>query len=177
MAWWDFFKVWTYAFTDDPISRRRIRDLTGAAISQIDAIPDMRAGADGSFGGGGGAIRLRDTNDFVDLSTVTNRIHRYKEYERLRNMAEIEMAMTVFADEACLAGTTKVATPNGFRTLKDLTENEKDRFLVYCYDLVKQDYTLGWAYNPRKTKRAKTVRHAGRRQRIYRHARPPDIDA
>jgi hypothetical protein len=159
MAWWDFFKVWTYAFTDDPISsRRRRHELgTGAGISQIDAVPDMRAGADGNFGGGG-AVRLRDTNDFVDLSTVTNRIHRYKEYERLRNMAEIEMAMTVFADEACFAGNTRIATPQGFRTLKDLAENEKDRFLVYCYDFDKQDYTLGWAYNARKTKRAKTVR-------------------
>lgn len=158
MAWWDFFKVWTYAFTDDPISQRRFREPTGAGISQIDAIPDMRAGADGSMGGGGGAIRLRDTNDFVDLSTVTNRIHRYKEYERLRNMCEIEMAMTVFADEACLAGTTKVATPHGYRTLRELAETEQDRFLVYCYDFEKRDYTLGWAFNPRKTKTAMTVK-------------------
>jgi hypothetical protein len=158
MAWWDFFKVFSYAFTEDPISRRRVRDLTGAGISQVDAIPDMRAGADGNFGGGGGSIRLRDTNDFVDLSTVTNRIHRYKEYERLRNMAEIEMAMTVFADEACLAGDTRVATPHGFRTLKELAETETDRFLVYCWDFEKGDYTLGWAFNPRKTKTARTVR-------------------
>lgn len=158
MAWWDFFKVFTYAFTSDPISRRRVRDLSGAGISQVDAIPDMRAGADGSYGGGGGAIRLRDTNDFVDLSTVTNRIHRYKEYERLRNMAEIEMSMTVFADEACFSGNTKIATPHGFRTLKDLAENEKDRFLVYCYDFEKKDYTLGWAFNARKTKKSPTVR-------------------
>jgi hypothetical protein len=57
-----------------------------------------------------------------------------------------------------LVWATKVATPHGFRTLKDLAENEKDRFLVYCYDFEKQDYTLGWAYNPRKTKKAKTVR-------------------
>jgi hypothetical protein len=159
MAWWDFFKVWTYAFTDDPISRSRAKGYSGAGFSQSEAIPDNRSGMDGNFGSAGaGSIRLRDTNDFVDLSTVTNRIHRYKEYERLRNMAEIEMAMTVFADEACLSGTTKVATPHGFRTLKDLAENEKDRFLVYCYDAEKQDYTLSWAYNPRKTKKAKTLR-------------------
>jgi hypothetical protein len=132
--------------------------MTGAGISQVDAIPDIRAGADGSFGGGGGAIRLRDTNDFVDLSTITNRIHRYKEYERLRNVAEIEMAMTVFADETCVAGSTRVATPHGFKTIKELAETEKDRFLVYCYDFDKQDYTLGWAFNPRKTKTASTVK-------------------
>lgn len=158
MAWWDFFKVFTYAFTEDPLSRRSRRDWTGAGTSQPEAVPDGRVNQDGSFGGGSGAIRLRDTNDFVDLSTVTNRIHRYKEYERLRNMAEIEMAMTVFADEACFSGDTKVATPHGYRTLKELAETEKDRFLVYCYDFDKRDYTLGWAFNPRKTKTAKTVR-------------------
>lgn len=158
MAWWDFFKVFTYAFTDDPLSRRNRRDLTGAGVSQVDAIPDIRAGNEGVSGGAGtGSIRLRDTNDFVDLSTVTNRIHRYKEYERLRNMAEIEMAMTVFADETCFAGNTKVMTPHGPRTLKELAEKEKDKFLVYCYDFGKEDYTLGWAYAARKTKRAQTV--------------------
>jgi hypothetical protein len=158
MAWWDFFKVFTYAFTDDPLTKRDQKDFMGAGVSQPDAIPDIRAGQDGNWGGGGGAIKLRDTNDFVDLSTVTNRIHRYKEYERLRNMAEIEMAMTVFADEACLAGSTKIATPHGFRTIKDLAENETERFLVYCYDHDKKDYTLGWAFNPRKVKTAPTIK-------------------
>lgn len=157
--WWDFFKIFQYAFTDDPLSNRGRNTFTGAGVSQVDAIPDLRAGNEGTVGGAGtGSIRLRDTNDFVDLSTVTNRIHRYKEYERLRNMAEIEMAMTVFADETCFAGDTKVSTPHGHRTLKDLAENEKGQFLVYCYDFEKDDYTLGWAYAARKTKRAKTVR-------------------
>jgi hypothetical protein len=122
-------------------------------------MPDVRAGADGSWGGGRGTIRLRDSNDFVDLSTVTNRIHRYREYDRLRNVAEIEMAMTVFADEACFSGDTLVATPSyGFKSLKWLTENMAgQRFLVYCYDQERQEYSLGWAFNPRKTKTAKTV--------------------
>ena len=159
MAWWDFFKVFSYAFTEDPLTRRSQRDMGGAGISQPDAIPDIRGGQDGSWGGGGGgAVRLRDTNDFVDLSTVTNRVHRYKEYERLRNMAEIEMAMTVFADEACFAGNTKVMTPHGAKTLEDLVESKQERFLVYCYDFDKRDYTLGWAFNPRKTKTAMTIK-------------------
>jgi len=160
MAWWDFFKVFTYSFTEDPLSKRSKRDMGGAGTSQPDAIPDIRGGQDGFAGGGRGSVRLRDTNDFIDLSTVTNRLHRYKEYERLRNMAEIEMAMTVFADEACFSGDTKVETPTyGTVTLKWLAENLKDeRFLVYCYDLTKNDYTLGWAFNPRKTKRAHTIR-------------------
>jgi hypothetical protein len=159
MAWWDFFRVFSYAFTDDPLSRRNNRNMSGAGVSQVDAIPDIRSGAEGTSGGAGtGSVRLRDTNDFVDLSTVTNRIHRYKEYERLRNMAEIETAMTVFADETCFSGETKISTPHGPRTLKDLAENEQDKFLVYCYDFEKEDYTLGWAYAARKTKRAMTVR-------------------
>ena len=151
-----FFKVFTYAFTDDPLSRRNRRELTGAGVSQVDAIPDIRAGNEGITGGSGtGSVRLRDTNDFVDLSTVTNRMHRYKEYERLRNMAEIEMAMTVFADETCFSGDTKIMTPHGPRTLKDLSENEDDKFLVYCYDFEKEDYTLGWGHSARKTKHLK----------------------
>ena len=127
MKWWDFFRLFSYSFTDDPLTRREKRDFSGAGISQPDAMPDVRAGADGSWGGGRGAVRLRDSNDFVDLSTVTNRIHRYKEYERLRNIAEIETAMTVFADETCLVGETKISTPAyGFKSIEWLTKNLAD---------------------------------------------------
>ena len=70
MAWYDIFKIFTHAFTDDPLSKRSHRDLTGAGVSQVDAIPDIRAGGDGA-GGAGGSVRLRDTNDFVDLSTIS----------------------------------------------------------------------------------------------------------
>jgi len=155
MAWWDFFKVFQYAFTNDPLTRKDYD--TGAGTLQADAIPDLRSVGGGA---GGGAMPIRDTNEFVDLSTVTNRMHRYKEYERLRNMAEIEMAMTVFADEACVAGDTKVATPtHGFQTIEWLIENMKDeRFLVYYWDFNKEDYALGWAYAPRKVKRSATVK-------------------
>lgn len=155
--WWDYFRLFTYAFSSDPLSRRQQRDATGAGISQDGAIPDIRAGGDGTFGEGRGSIRLRDTNDFVDLSTVTNRMHRYQEYERLRNMPEIEMAMTVFADETCLAGETLVATPHGYKAIKDLCK-ETERFLVYCYDFEKNDYTLGWAHSARLTKKTETVK-------------------
>lgn len=157
MAWWDYFRLFTYAFTDDPLTKRRRKELSGAGISQDGAVPDIRAGQDGTTGAGRGAIRLRDTNDFVDLSTVTNRVHRYKEYERLRNMPEIEMAMTVFADETCFAGDTLVATPQGFRTIEELV-NETEQFLVYCYDFDANDYTLGWAHNARMTKEAETIK-------------------
>jgi hypothetical protein len=161
MAWYDFFKLFTRAFQNDPLAQRDGRDFPNAGVSQPDAMPDVRAMADGTLGGRG-SVRLRDTNEMVDLSTVTNRLHRYKEYERLRNMPEIEMAMTVFADEACLAGDTRIATPaydGGFRTLEWLAENKKDeRFLVYCWDFAKEDYTLGWGFAPRLVKEEETVK-------------------
>lgn len=160
LNWWDFYKIFTYSFAEDPLSQReKRRDITGAGTSQPDVVPDVRQ--DGStLGGGRGVVRLRDSNDFIDLSSVTNRTNRYKEYERLRNVPEIEMAMTVFADEACIGENTKIATPFfGMVPIKWLAANKKDeRFLVYCWDFKKNDYTLGWAYNPRKVKTAPTIK-------------------
>lgn len=162
MAWWDFFKLFSNAFSDDPLSRKeKSRDSGGAGYTDPTGMPDIRAMANGA-GGGGGSVKLIQSNEFVDLSTVTNRIHRYKEYERLRIMPEIEMAMTVFADEACLSGDTLIATPayeKGYNTLEWLAENKaNERFLVYCYDFEKEDFTLGWAYDPRVVKEEETIK-------------------
>lgn len=158
--WWDYFKLWSFVFTSDPLSQKdNDKQITGAGVSQPDAIPDIRQ--DGSFWGGSrGMIRLRDSNDFVDLSSVTNRQSRYKEYERLRNVAEIETAMTVFSDESCLAGSTIVSTLfYGPQTIQWLEQNKaNEEFLVYCWDFAKKDYTLGWAYNPRVVKTDETVK-------------------
>lgn len=160
MAWWDFFKIFNYAFTDDPLAERDRKDLSGAGISQPDAF-ELKPNSDG-ISGSRGSVQLRDTQDFVDLSTVTSRFHRYKEYERLRNMAEIENAMTVFADEACLAGDTLVCLPSqdgGWKTLEWLTDNLADkRFLVYSYDFAKEDFTLAWAHSPRLVKEEACVK-------------------
>ncbi len=159
-VWADFFKIFTYQFTPDPYSRRaNTRDLTGAGVSQPDAIPTM--GPDGSMSGGGGdsrLVRFRDTNEMIDLSSVSNRQSRIKEYQRLLGVPEIDRALTVFADEACLAGWTKIQTPHGEFTIEQLAKTRtNDRFLVYCYDEQLGDYTLGWAFAPRKTKTAKTI--------------------
>lgn len=158
-VWADFFKIFTYQFTPDPYSRRaNTRDLTGAGVTQPDAIPMM--GPDGSMQGGGDSrlVRFRDTNEMIDLSSVSNRQSRYKEYQRLLGVPEIDRALTVFADEACLAGWTKVQTPHGEFTIEQLAKTRaNDRFLVYSYDEEKGDYTLGWAFAPRKTKTAKTI--------------------
>jgi hypothetical protein len=154
--WSDFFKLFTYASETDPLSARKDpRKFGSAGIAQPEAL-----GTDFQSGGGpGGQTSYRQTNDMIDTTTLSNRAMRYKEYERLRNVPEIEMAMTVFADEACVAGDTLVSTPFGQITIKELAEKRgEERFLVYCYDFRKKDYTIGWAYAPRLVKRAKTIK-------------------
>jgi hypothetical protein len=159
MAWWDFYKLWTYQFEKGPLERIGKGEVTGAGVVVPDAMPDLRGD---SYSATQTQIRLHDSNDFIDLSTVTNRQSRYKEYERLRSVAEVEMAMTVISDEACVAGSTKISTLfDGPKPIWWLTERWKEDpspFLVYCWDFDKEDYTLGWAYEPRVVKRAKTVR-------------------
>jgi intein/homing endonuclease len=160
VVWADLYKSWSYALRQGPIEKQtRSQQISGAGVTQPEAIPDIRQ--DGSFWGGGrGLIRLRDTNDFIDLSSVTNRQSRYKEYERLRSVPEIEMAMNAYADEACLAGHTIIHTPfYGPQTIRWLAEHHAgERFLVYCWDFEKEDFTLGWASNPHKVKTCKTIR-------------------
>ena len=159
MAWWDFYKLWTYQFEKGPLERLGKGELTGSGVVVPDAMPDLRGDA---YAGAQSQIRLHDSNDFIDLSTVTNRQSRYKEYERLRNVAEVEMAMTVISDEACVAGGTRISTLfDGPKPIWWLTERWKEDpspFLVYCWDFKKEDYTLGWAYEPRVVKRAETVK-------------------
>ena len=159
MPWWDFYRLWTYQFEKGPIERIDSSQMTGAGIVVPDAMPDLRGDA---YGTGQSQLRLYDSNDFIDLSTVTNRQSRYKEYERLRSVAEVEMAMTVISDEACVAGDTKISTLfDGQKTIRWLTERwKKDQspFLVYCWDFDKEDYTLGWAYDPRFVKKSETIR-------------------
>lgn len=158
--WSDIFKTFTYAFADDPLNRKLApKDLVGAGITSPDSIPSISP--DGSYWNGSDnrLVRLRESQDFIDLSTVSNRISRYKEYERLRAVPEIETCLTIFSDEACVAGNTKVSTPFGLKAIKDLAENNaNDKFLVYCYDFKNKDYTLGWGHHPRKTKTAETIK-------------------
>jgi len=162
MAWNDILKIWKWATADDPLGRReRSRNIEGAGVAVPEAMPDLRS--DGGYlsgGKGSSVVQLRDSSDFIDLSSVTNRQNRYKEYDRLRSVAEIETALTVFADESCVTGDTEVATPFGFFTIEQLTKDKSstEEFLVYCFDFEKNDYTLGWAFNPRLVKRAKTLK-------------------
>lgn len=159
MAWWDFYKLWTYQFEKGPIERLDTTQISGAGVVMPDAMPDLRGD---SYGVTQSQIRLYDSNDFIDLSSVTNRQSRYKEYERLRAVAEVEMAMTVISDEACIHGSTRVATLfDGMKSIRWLTERwQKDQspFLVYSWSFDKEDYTLGWAYEPRVVKKSETIK-------------------
>ena len=153
--WSDFFRLFQYATEKDPLSARKDpRNFGTAGIAQPEAL-----GTDFESGGGpGGQTSYRQTNDMIDTTTLSNRAMRYKEYERLRNVPEIELAVTVFSDEACVSGDTKISTPFGFVTIKELAEKRsEERFLVYCYDFKKKDYTLGWAFAPRLVKKDKTI--------------------
>ena len=54
------------------------------------------------------------------ISYEPNRMSSYYDYESM---------------EFCLAGDTKIATPNGFITIKELSDMGKDHeFIVYSYD-------------------------------------------
>lgn len=157
MAFWDFHKLFTYVFTPGPLDRQKDRkNLKSAGTTQPDVGPDIRT-TDGNTGAGG-FIRIQ--NELVDYTTTTNRGNRYKEYDRLvTSCPEIEMAMTVFADEACVAGDTEIPTLfHGYQRIDWLAKNKpNERFPIYCYDFDKHDYTIGWAFNPRLVKKAPTV--------------------
>lgn len=149
--WSDFFKLFQNSSEKDPLSNLKDpKNFTNAGVTQPEALGiTSQSGLQGS---------LRDSTSMIDTTSLLQRGMRYKEYERLRTVPEIEMAMTVFSDEACVSGNTKVATPFGFVTIKELAEKKPDdRFLVYCYDFEKKDYSLGWAYSPRLVKIAKTI--------------------
>jgi len=157
MAWYDYFKLFTYGFQRDPYSKSQDpKNLTGAGVSQPDALQTM--GGDDVAAGSQGLMGYRQSNDMIDTTTLTNRSGRYKEYERLRNIPEIETVMTVISDEACVSASTKIATPFGFKTIKELVdEGSNEKFLVYCFDEESKDHTLGWAYSPRFVKKEETL--------------------
>ena len=54
----------------------------------------------------------------------------------------------------------KISTPYfGLQEVKWFSENKPDeRFLVYCWDFDNKDFTLGWAYDAKKTTTSKTIR-------------------
>lgn len=159
MPWWDVYKLWKYGSTLDPLSQKNNPDnIPGVGVTSPEAIETIRGGNDGIGGTGRGYVRLHDSNDFIDLTSVSNRPSRYKEYERLRSIAEIETATSIFADEACVCGDTLVDTPFGKISMEDLAKDKaNDRFLVYGFDEELGDITPAWAFEPRKVGKANVV--------------------
>lgn len=161
--WSELYKVWKLATSSDPLAQKTgDQNIKGAGYTVPDVIPDIRS--DGMYGSGGGSrtgiVRLRETTDYVDLTTIINRQQRYKEYDRLKVVPEIETALNIYSNECCVSGNTKVATPWGMIPIRDLAEtytNPEERFLVYCYNFEKGENDLGWGYNPRLVKKAPTV--------------------
>jgi len=154
--WTDLWRLFGYSSEKDPLSKKKdTKNLPNAGSIQPEAMPtDGAAGGPQGIGSG-----FRQTYDMIDTTTLNNRTMRYKEYDRLRNVPEIEMTMTVLADEACVSGDTKIATPFGFIPIETLAKQKdpEERFLVYSWDFEKDDYTLGWAFHPRKVKNAPTI--------------------
>jgi hypothetical protein len=157
--WPDLFKVFNWSFQNDPISKGTDpANLSGAGVNSPEGITSSLGQETGYGGEPQHSIRLRDTNEMVDFSAATSRMNRYKEYERLRVMPEIESAMTIIADEACIAGNTLITTAFGEFTIEQLEKTKKnEKFLVYSWNEKKGDYDLAWAYDPRIVKEAKTI--------------------
>jgi len=156
----DIYKLFYYATRQGPLEALEDDDsIESVGVTSPDAKWDIR---NAYWGGTQSPMRIQiaDSQDFIDLSTVTNRKARYKEYDRLEDTPEIHTALNTFADESCLAGETKIATPFGFIPIKTLAEEKAtdERFLVYCWDFDKGDFSLGWAFHPRKVKTAETVK-------------------
>lgn len=157
MAFWqELWKIFGYEGEKDPLAKRKDAAGRGAGVASPDGHGSLNA--DEPSGGGTG---LRQSYEMIDTTTLNSRITRYKEYDRLRAVPEIETAMTVLADEACVVGDTRIATPIGFQTIRSLAKtytNPQERFLVYAWDFDANDYALGWAFHPRLVKKEKTVR-------------------
>lgn len=153
MSWTDLFTTYGKVYTSDPRSRVKNAEHPAASIPHPDAASMFRQDT------WTGKNSLRLGNDLIDFNSAANRLVRSKEYERLRSMPEIEQAMNVIADEACIAGEELVSTLfDGLKSIQWLAENKTEDFLVYCWDFERNDYTIGVAYNARKVKRAKTVK-------------------
>lgn len=160
MAWQDYYRIFNYSFEQDPKTKaNKSNQASGAGIGGPDVIPNIRSN-DSYFGESGNIKQLRIGTDLIDISSTSNRSARYKEYERLRTVPEIEQVMTTIADEACISGDTLINTLYyGLKSIEWLTKYKKnEEFLVYCWDFSKNDYTIGVAYDPRVVKTAKTVK-------------------
>lgn len=156
MQWWDIYRTFSDAFQDVPTSKAStLSNIPSAGRTDPDALP-LRQDFNGTSKN---VVPVKNSNEMIDLSSSAGRANRYMEYERLRIIPEIEAGLNIYADEACMVGSTKIMTPLGDFTLEELRNKKHpdEMFLVYCYDHKKQDFSLGWAHHPRLVKMAETV--------------------
>src|SRR5271156_1607016 len=104
-VWSDLMKLFNYGLgLKDPLSKKADKEnLPSAGVSSPENVLDLRNLE--SLNTGGAFIRVQ--NELVDMNSAVNRTNRYKEYDMLvMSVPEIEMVMTVLADESCIAGNT-----------------------------------------------------------------------
>lgn len=156
MQWQDIYKTFSDAFQDVPTtSSSMLTNIPSAGRTDPDAM-QLRQDFNNPTKN---VVPVKNSNEMIDLSSSAGRLNRYMEYEKLRIIPEVEAGLNIYADEACMVGSTKVVTPFGEFTLEELkkTKDPEELFLVYCYDHNKKDFTLGWAHHPRLVKMAETV--------------------
>lgn len=107
--------------------------------------------------------RLTSGGDFLDFNQQAaildqtnlqiNRLERYKDYEQMDQTGEISLALDLYADEACLIGSTPILLVNGATvTIEKLAEAGPDHeFIVISYDLNKKQFTPALARAARVT--------------------------
>ncbi len=87
-----------------------------------------------------GAFAKVASNAYMhSLAGSTERLARTRDYEMM---------------DLCVIGSTKIATPDGLETIKELSEkySKDEKFIVYSYDHEKQQILPALAHHARKTK-------------------------
>lgn len=156
----DIYKIFYYATKKGPLEALKNKSSGhGVGIASPDSLYDIRQAQWGNSNAPV-LVQVASGSEQVDASSFTNRLNRYKEYERMEIIPEIHTSLNIFSDESCLVGETLISTPFGLIPIADLAQHKKpeERFLVYCWDFQKEDYSLGWAYHPRKVKKSKVVK-------------------
>lgn len=127
----DLFKKLTQLFKSGPVVRRKVRNIDTRV-----AMPDSKSSAIGIF-----SKSTSPTYSFITANayTLQERLARYNDF--------VEM-------EYCLAGDTKIAVPDGFKTIKELADEyglEKE-FIVFSYDHENKKITPALAKQARVTR-------------------------
>lgn len=107
--------------------------------------------------------RLTSGGDFLDFNQQAaildqtnlqiNRLERYKDYEQMDQTGEISLALDLYADEACLVGSTLILLVNGSTiTIEKLAQaGSEHEFIVIAYDIKTQKFIPAVAKGARVT--------------------------